>query len=204
LKNDILFSIHFGRRYYLPEIGRWLTPDPLWFADGPNLYTYVHNHPLAYTDPDGQFAFLLIPFAISLAAEYCLPAAAVYMSEYAGGTLAASFMLGMASGYCDTLSTTCDPGTYSLGNADLSMFLCSRAGMMVGAALSVSPTNRAAKFTNTVGSMAVSQLSGAFVAQTERAVLTQFAKSARTTTVQKTAQVAERYVVRGGSSSKSN
>jgi len=105
--------------------------------------------------------------------------------------------MGMASGYCDTLSTTCDPGTYSLGNADLSMFLCSRAGMMVGAALSVSPTNRAAKFTNSVGSMAVSQLSGAFVAQTERAVLTQFAKSTGKTTVQKTAQVAEKYVARG-------
>ena len=149
--------IHFGRRYYLPAVGRWLTPDPLWFADGPNLYTYVHNHPLAYTDPDGQFAFFLIPLAISLAAEYLLPTAAVYMSEYAGGALAASFVMGMASGYCDTVSTAFDSGTYSVGEADLSTFACSRAGMMVGAMIAALPTSRGTKLTSTVGNMALSQ-----------------------------------------------
>jgi len=58
LDDETGFSF-FGRRYYAPDIGRWITPDPAGFADGPNLYAYVHNQPLAYIDPDGQFAFLL-------------------------------------------------------------------------------------------------------------------------------------------------
>jgi hypothetical protein len=49
--------LFFGRRYYSPEIGRWTTPDPVGYADGPNLYAYVHNHPIAYIDPDGRFGF---------------------------------------------------------------------------------------------------------------------------------------------------
>lgn len=42
--------IHFGRRYYDPEIGRWMTPDPLGFEGGPNLYAYVVNNPLTHFD----------------------------------------------------------------------------------------------------------------------------------------------------------
>ncbi|HRD56232.1 MAG TPA: RHS repeat-associated core domain-containing protein [Parachlamydiaceae bacterium] len=44
---------HFMNRDYDPFTGRWLTPDPLGFADGPNLYAYVHNNPLIYVDPYG-------------------------------------------------------------------------------------------------------------------------------------------------------
>lgn len=43
----------FGRRYYDPEVGRWTTPDPVWFKDGPNLYAYVQNNPILFVDPDG-------------------------------------------------------------------------------------------------------------------------------------------------------
>ena len=45
----------FGLRYYDPKIGRWITPDPAGFADGPNLYAYVHNSPLLYWDQFGLF-----------------------------------------------------------------------------------------------------------------------------------------------------
>ncbi len=45
--------LFFGARYYEPSTGRWISPDPLGFADGPNLYAYVHNNPLAYVDPTG-------------------------------------------------------------------------------------------------------------------------------------------------------
>ena len=30
--------IYYGRRYYAPHLGRWLTPDPLGLSAGPNLY----------------------------------------------------------------------------------------------------------------------------------------------------------------------
>jgi RHS repeat-associated protein len=46
----------FLNRDYDPFVGRWLTPDPLGFADGPNLYAYVNNNPLIYVDPYGLWA----------------------------------------------------------------------------------------------------------------------------------------------------
>ncbi len=42
--------IHFGRRYFDPKTGRWTTPDPLGYAEGPNLYAYVRNSPLIHYD----------------------------------------------------------------------------------------------------------------------------------------------------------
>lgn len=45
--------VYFGRRFYIPELGRFLTPDPLGFEAGPNLYAYVSNSPLTHFDPYG-------------------------------------------------------------------------------------------------------------------------------------------------------
>ncbi len=42
--------IYFGYRYYDPEIGRWISPDPLGTIDGLNLYAYAHNNPMTYVD----------------------------------------------------------------------------------------------------------------------------------------------------------
>ncbi len=53
--------IAFGMRYYDPELGRWISPDPAGFVDGFNLYTYVHNNPLLYIDQFGLFADTLSP-----------------------------------------------------------------------------------------------------------------------------------------------
>ncbi len=51
---DAITSLyHFDKREYDPAQGRWLTPDPLGFADGPNLYAYVQNNPLTFVDPYG-------------------------------------------------------------------------------------------------------------------------------------------------------
>lgn len=47
----------FGQRYYDPSIGRWLTPDPLQYCDGPNPYTFVHNNPLSHADIYGLWTF---------------------------------------------------------------------------------------------------------------------------------------------------
>jgi RHS repeat-associated protein len=58
--------IHFPKRVYDPKVGRWLTPDPLGFADGPNLYSYVHNNPLTHIDPLGLYSQGLKDFSMSL------------------------------------------------------------------------------------------------------------------------------------------
>lgn len=48
--------LYFGGRHYDPHLGRWTTPDPTGFSDGPNLYAYVHNKPLTAIDLYGHFA----------------------------------------------------------------------------------------------------------------------------------------------------
>ncbi len=42
--------IFFGKRFYDPLLGRFLTPDPAGFVDGPNLYLFVLNSPLNRLD----------------------------------------------------------------------------------------------------------------------------------------------------------
>jgi RHS repeat-associated protein len=45
--------VHFGARDYDPHTGRWTTKDPIGFAGGANLYAYVGDNPVLFTDPWG-------------------------------------------------------------------------------------------------------------------------------------------------------
>ena len=47
----------------IPENGRWTTPDPIGFADGPNLYAYLRHNPI-YLDviPTASSAKLCVIF----------------------------------------------------------------------------------------------------------------------------------------------
>jgi RHS repeat-associated protein len=61
--NTLLFSgapyfsnlgmYRLGQRWYRPTWGRFLTPDPMQFGDGPNQFGYVGAQPLAFVDPLG-------------------------------------------------------------------------------------------------------------------------------------------------------
>ena len=42
-----------GFRYYDPETGRYITRDPIGYADGLNNYLHVHNNPVNHIDPLG-------------------------------------------------------------------------------------------------------------------------------------------------------
>lgn len=45
---------YYKMRYYSPKLGRFLQPDPIGYTgEDFNLYTYVGNSPLRYTDPMG-------------------------------------------------------------------------------------------------------------------------------------------------------
>jgi RHS repeat-associated protein len=45
-------GLHYNyNRYYSPEMGRYITRDPI--SDGTNFYTYAANNPLTFTDPSG-------------------------------------------------------------------------------------------------------------------------------------------------------
>ncbi|MBU1864220.1 MAG: Ig-like domain repeat protein [Candidatus Omnitrophica bacterium] len=53
---------YYRNRYYNPKLGRFLTPDPARFVDGPNMYTYVANNPVNYVDPLGLWWYEGGPF----------------------------------------------------------------------------------------------------------------------------------------------
>jgi RHS repeat-associated protein len=45
--------VYYGIRYYSPEMGRWLSRDPIGERGGRNLYGFVNNSPVNYFDPYG-------------------------------------------------------------------------------------------------------------------------------------------------------
>ena len=79
---------YYRARYYDPATGRFLAEDPIGFGAGDlNLYRYVFNDPVNFTDPDGRIAAVIaVPVAACLASPACLAALAV--AEAALDTLA--------------------------------------------------------------------------------------------------------------------
>jgi len=49
---------YYRARYYDPSIGRFVSEDPLRFADLSNFYVYVHNRPVNATDPTGLWILI--------------------------------------------------------------------------------------------------------------------------------------------------
>lgn len=55
---DAESGLHYNdHRYYDPQRGEYLSPDPLGTPDGPNAYSYVRGNPLRYVDPEGLILF---------------------------------------------------------------------------------------------------------------------------------------------------
>ncbi len=51
-------GLHYNdHRYYDPDTGRYLSPDPLGLAAGSNVYAYAGNNPLTNVDPSGLALF---------------------------------------------------------------------------------------------------------------------------------------------------
>jgi RHS repeat-associated protein len=48
---------YYRARHYSPAWGRFLQPDPIGYAGGSNLYAYVGNDPINYSDPTGMLTF---------------------------------------------------------------------------------------------------------------------------------------------------
>jgi RHS repeat-associated protein len=44
---------YYRERYYSPQLGRFLSPDPIGYEEGLNLYTYCGNNPINWLDPWG-------------------------------------------------------------------------------------------------------------------------------------------------------
>ncbi len=46
---------YYRARYYRPDLGRFISKDPLGMIDGANMFIYVKNNPVSLADPTGQF-----------------------------------------------------------------------------------------------------------------------------------------------------
>jgi RHS repeat-associated protein len=60
---------NFRARWYAPELGRWLSPDPIGFEGGLNLYEFCGNNPVNFRDPGGLDASSLYDQALNAAVQ---------------------------------------------------------------------------------------------------------------------------------------
>ena len=84
--------INFGKRYYDPELAKWLSQDPEGFVDSSNLYQYVFNNPFKYKDPDGRFV-VAIPLFV-WGTTWALPTFTAVITPIVYGTCAAAVTVG--------------------------------------------------------------------------------------------------------------
>lgn len=56
-ERDATGLYYYGRRYYQPWVGRWLSADPAGTVDGLNLYCMVRNNPATLKDVVGEQSF---------------------------------------------------------------------------------------------------------------------------------------------------
>jgi RHS repeat-associated protein len=45
--------LYFRHRYYDPQLGRFITPDPMGYVDGSSMYQFAGNNPIDFADPMG-------------------------------------------------------------------------------------------------------------------------------------------------------
>jgi hypothetical protein len=77
-------------RYYDPEVGRFITKDPIGFAGGLNLYGYVANNPVNSIDPSGLFIGGILARILGMIgfASESMPVAGLMVDTVVGGVLA--------------------------------------------------------------------------------------------------------------------
>ncbi len=55
--------IHFGARWYDPEVGRWISKEPLGFEGAMNFYSYCDGDPVNYVDVNGLKTIVLVKYS---------------------------------------------------------------------------------------------------------------------------------------------
>jgi len=73
---------YYRARFYSPELGRFITQDPIGYLGGTNLYAYVGNNPVNWVDPLGllticEVVSVLVPPALNATLALVSPPAAL-------------------------------------------------------------------------------------------------------------------------------
>ena len=104
--------IYFGKRFYDPSLGKWLTKDPVGPIDHSNLYQYVFNNPYRFQDPTGEniLGFLCGVGQILLGGAIMASGVVLEVATFGGYTFAFGFheatgLSLMASGCASTVPT---------------------------------------------------------------------------------------------------
>ena len=81
-----LQAYYYKARYYSPEIGRFLSPDPIGFDAGDmNLYAYVGNDAVNLTDPAGLVSNRMMTNNKAVGLQGMLPGQSASVSGIIGG-----------------------------------------------------------------------------------------------------------------------
>ena len=118
--------VYFGRRFYSPNFGRWLTPDPAGFADGMNLYAYVHNDPLTHFDEYGLWDWE----SSNLRNRYYEPAKSYLVDTWNSPRFQGALMVGMGTAEVAGAAYYSTFGTAGIG-------VLAGGGMTMGIALDI-------------------------------------------------------------------
>ena len=98
--------IYYGKRFYDPTLGRWLTPDPAGYTDSSNLYQYNLNNPNRYIDLYGEE-----PITITIIIIGAIAAVASEGAVVVGASLVASAAAAAIACYGNQFADYCNRQT---------------------------------------------------------------------------------------------
>jgi RHS repeat-associated protein len=129
---------YFGARWYEPELGRFLSVDPVQFREDNifsfNRYAYANNNPYKYTDPDGRVPVIVtaVVGAVSGAVAGGLGAAAM-----GGGDVSKVVGAGMGALVGGVVGAVSGPATAAVAGRSAGIFGVRVAAAAVNAGINV-------------------------------------------------------------------